>query len=74
VYIACSSGAISVVQEDDPDHFRKVEDVRVQRKVHSLAVDRRTHRLYAPEEQEDGRPVARMVIFDATSATRASNR
>jgi hypothetical protein len=25
----------------------------------------RTHRVYAPEEQEHGRPVARMVVFDA---------
>jgi DNA-binding beta-propeller fold protein YncE len=25
-YAACSSGAISVLQEDDPDHFRKLED------------------------------------------------
>jgi len=38
VYVACYSGAISVFQEDDPDHFRKLEDFPVQKKVHSLAV------------------------------------
>src|SRR5712671_4467376 len=37
IYVACSSGAISVFQEDDPGHFRKLEDFPVQRKVHSLA-------------------------------------
>jgi hypothetical protein len=37
----------------------------VERKVHSLAVDVKTHRVYAPEEEEQGRPVARMVVFDA---------
>jgi YVTN family beta-propeller protein len=65
IYVGCSSGAISVFQEDDPDHFRKLADVPVQRRVHSLAVDIRTHRVYAPEQEEDGHGVARMLIFDA---------
>ena len=65
IYVACSSGAISVFQEDDSNHFRKLEDFPVQRKVHSLAVDVKTHRVYAPEEQEDGRPVSRMIVYDA---------
>ncbi len=65
IYVACSSGAISVFQEDDANHFRKLEDFPIQRKVHSLAVDVRTHRVYAPEEQEDGHPVSRMVVYEA---------
>jgi len=65
IYVACSSGAISVFQEEDANHFRKLEDFPVQRRVHSLAVDVRTHRVYTPEEQEDGRPVSRMVVYDA---------
>jgi len=65
IYVACSSGFISVFQVDDPEHVRKIEDFPVERKVHSLAVDVETHRVYAPEEEEQGRPVARMVIFDA---------
>jgi hypothetical protein len=28
-------------------------------------VDVKTHRIYAPEEEEQGRPVARMAVFDA---------
>jgi hypothetical protein len=64
-YAACSSGAISIVQEDDPDHFRKIEDFQVQKMVHSLAVDRSTHRVYAPEQEEDGQPVARIVVYEA---------
>jgi DNA-binding beta-propeller fold protein YncE len=63
-YAACSSGFISIVQEDDPVHFRKLEDFPVQRLVHSLTVDPTTHRLYAPEQEEDGRPVARILIFE----------
>lgn len=62
---ACSSGAIMVVHEDDPNHFRKLRDFHVQPKVHSLAVDPETHRVYAPEEEADGKPVARMVVYEA---------
>jgi hypothetical protein len=65
IYVACSSGAISVFQMDDPDHYRKLEDFPVQKKVHSLAVDPGTHRVYAPEQEADGKGVARMVVYDA---------
>ncbi|HLJ29809.1 MAG TPA: YncE family protein [Candidatus Angelobacter sp.] len=65
IYVACYEGAISVFQEDDPTHFRKLGDVPVQQKVHSLAVDVNTHRVYAPEQEENGTPVARIVIFEA---------
>jgi YVTN family beta-propeller protein len=64
IYVACYSGAISVFQQDDPDHYRKVEDFPTQHKVHSLAVDERTHRVYAPEEQENSKPVARMIVYE----------
>jgi DNA-binding beta-propeller fold protein YncE len=67
-YAACSSGFISIVQEDDPMHFRKLEDFPVQRLVHSLTVDTVTHRVYAPEQEEDGRPVARMVIYEPSES------
>ena len=65
IYVACGSGAITVFQMDDPDHYRKLEDFPVQKKVHSLAVDPETHRVYAPEQEADGKPVARMSIYDA---------
>ena len=65
IYVACSSGAISVFQMDDPDHYRKLEDFPVQKKVHSLAVDPDTHRVYTPEQEENGKPVARMVVYEA---------
>ncbi len=65
IYVACYEGAISVFQEDDPTHFRKLGDVPVQKKVHSLAVDVNTHRVYAPEQEENGTPAARIVIFEA---------
>ena len=54
IYVACSSGAISVFQMDDADRYRKLEDFPVA-----------THRVYAPEQEEAGQPVARMVVYDA---------
>jgi hypothetical protein len=68
IYVACYSGAISVFHQDDPDHYRKIEDFKVPRAVHSLAVDPETHRVYTPEQEEDGEPVARMVVYEAVSA------
>lgn len=65
IYAACYSGAISVFHEDDADHYRKLEDFRVQHAVHSLAVDLATHRVYTPEQEEDGKPVAKMVVYEA---------
>jgi len=67
IYAACASGAITVIQEDDPEHFRKLEDFRVEPNVHSLAVDVETHRVYAPEQEEGGRPVSRMIVYEAVS-------
>ena len=64
VYAACSSGVIGVYQEDDADHFRKLEDFPVQKLMHSLAVDTATHRVYVPEQEEDGNPVARMIVYE----------
>lgn len=67
IYAACFSGVIAVYAEDDARHFRKIEDFPVQKAVHSLAVDTRTHRVYAPEQEEDGRPVARLIVYEAVA-------
>jgi len=74
VYVACSSGAIAVFQEDDPNHFRKLEDFAVEKRVHSLAVDIETHRVYAPEQEEKGEPVARMIVYEAVTSSKTSKR
>lgn len=69
IYVACYDGAISVFQEDDPTHFRKLGDVPVQKKVHSLAIDPETHRVYAPEQEENGVPAAKIAIFEVVPST-----
>ena len=65
IYVACYNGAISVIQMDDPNHFRKLADVPVQKKVHSLAIDLETHRVYTPLQEEDGAPASRPVVYEA---------
>lgn len=65
IYVAYYSGAISVFQEDDPRHFRKLGDVAVEKKVHSLSIDPATHKVYVPEQEAGGKPVARIAIYDA---------
>ena len=67
IYAACSSGIIAIYQEDDAERFRKIEDFPVQKMVHSLAVDVATHRVYAPEQEEDGHPVARMIVYESVT-------
>lgn len=67
IYAACYSGSISVFHQDDPQHYRKLEDFKVQHAVHSLAVDPETHRVYTPEQEENGRPVARMIVYEAVT-------
>ena len=67
IYVACASGFISVFQTDGATRFRKLADVPVEPKIHSLAVDPRTHRVYAPAEQEKGRPASKMFVFEAVT-------
>jgi DNA-binding beta-propeller fold protein YncE len=68
IYVACYEGAISVFQEDDATHIRKLGDVPVQKKVHSLAIDLKTHRIYVPEQEHDGVPAARITIFEVPAS------
>jgi DNA-binding beta-propeller fold protein YncE len=70
IYVACSSGFISVLQAEGGGRYRKLEDFAVERMVHSLAVDRTSHRVYAPEQEENGQPVARMIVYEPVMSNR----
>jgi hypothetical protein len=48
----------------NPTHYRKLQDLPVEKKVHSIAIDDPTHRVHTPEEQEQGKPVARMIAYE----------
>ncbi len=65
IYAACGAGAIAIVQQDDPDHYRRLEDLRAE-SVHTVVVDPSTHLVYATQEREGGRGIARLVVFQPT--------
>ena len=59
--------------EDDPDHYRKLEDFHVQHAVHSLAIDPATHRVSQIDSQSilftNGEPAAtRQNTFDGLNS------
>jgi DNA-binding beta-propeller fold protein YncE len=70
IYAACSSGFISVFQAEGNDRFKKLEDFPVEKLVHSVAVDTETHLVYAPEQEENGRPAARIIVYEPNDVTR----
>jgi hypothetical protein len=41
-----------------------LQDFPVEKKVHSIAVDQSTHKVYTPEQEEGGKPVARMIVYE----------
>lgn len=65
IYVACYSGALSIFHQDDVNLYSKIEDYKVEYAVHSLAVDPETHRVYTPEQEEHGKPAARMIVYEA---------
>ena len=50
------SGTLTVVHEDDPDHFRVVQSVATQPGARTVALDPVAHRLYLPTAQFGPRP------------------
>jgi DNA-binding beta-propeller fold protein YncE len=65
IYAACYSGSISIIQKESATQFRKLEDFPLQPKVHSLAVDTETHRIYVPEQEENGKPASKLIVLDS---------
>jgi DNA-binding beta-propeller fold protein YncE len=50
------SGNLTVVHEDDPDHFRVVQTLPTMRSARTIALDPATHRLYLPAAQFGSQP------------------
>jgi YVTN family beta-propeller protein len=67
IYVPCSDGTMAVIQQDDADHYRQLETVPVSPGVHTAAVDPRTHRVFVAEQLAAGRPVARLVVYEAVA-------
>ncbi|HTV58589.1 MAG TPA: YncE family protein [Verrucomicrobiae bacterium] len=63
IYVACASGTISVYEEKG-SRCRRMGDVSAAHSVHSLAIDPLTGRIYVPEQEEDGVPVAQLAVYE----------
>ena len=50
------SGTLTVVHEDDPDHFRVVQTLATQASARTIALDPVSHRLYLPAASFSGQP------------------
>jgi YVTN family beta-propeller protein len=60
LYVACESGIVSIFDEKEST-LEKRGDVRVAARAHCVAVDPRTHLLYFPLENLNGKPVLRIM-------------
>jgi DNA-binding beta-propeller fold protein YncE len=60
LYVAAESGVVAIFQERGRS-LRKLAQGRLAEGAHSVAVDPRTHLLYFPLEDVDGRPVLRIM-------------
>ena len=59
LYVASESGIVSIFDERGPE-LQPVGEYRAPH-AHSVAVDPRTHRVYLPLENVDGKPVLRIL-------------
>jgi len=50
------SGTLTVVHEDDPDHFRVMQTLATQASARTIALDPASHRLYLPAASFSGEP------------------
>ena len=50
------SGTLTVVHEDDPDHFRVIQTLATQPSARTIAIDPATHRLYLPAARFEMQP------------------
>jgi len=46
VFMACGEGVLSVIHEDSPDHYTKLEDAATEKYARTMAVDPASHDVY----------------------------
>jgi DNA-binding beta-propeller fold protein YncE len=56
VYSSCGDGTVTVVHEDSPDEYKVVETIKTKRGARTMALDRKTHKLFLPSA--DFKPAA----------------
>jgi YVTN family beta-propeller protein len=46
VFMSCGEGVLSVIHEDSPDHYSKLEDAATQKYARTMALDPKSHDVY----------------------------
>lgn len=57
-YSSNGEGTLTVVHEDDPEHFRVIANLPTRRSARTMALDRTKHRLYLPAAELGPTPAA----------------
>jgi DNA-binding beta-propeller fold protein YncE len=71
IYAAGKGGKLSVVQQDTPDAYRKLEDISTHYGAHTLVVDPVTHRVFVGYASLFNRP--RIAVFSPSMSPTSSN-
>jgi YVTN family beta-propeller protein len=58
VFSSNGEGTLTIVHEDDPEHFRVVDNVATQKSARTLTLDPKTHRLFLPAAEFGATPAA----------------
>ncbi|HET7065358.1 MAG TPA: YncE family protein [Rudaea sp.] len=58
VFSSNGEGTLTIVHEDDPEHFRVVDNVATQKSARTLTLDPQTHRLFLPAAEFGATPAA----------------
>lgn len=56
VFSSNGEGTLTIVHEDDPEHFRVVDNVATQKSARTLTLDPKTHRLFLPAAEFGATP------------------
>jgi DNA-binding beta-propeller fold protein YncE len=56
IFNSCGDGTLTVIHEDSPDKYTKVEDVKTQRGSRTMALDESTHRVYLAAAEFEAAP------------------
>jgi gamma-glutamyltranspeptidase / glutathione hydrolase len=66
-------GTLTMIHEDDPDHYSVIADVATQESARTMALDARTHQIYlvaarfgAPPQPSAGQPHPRPPVLDGS--------
>jgi DNA-binding beta-propeller fold protein YncE len=65
IYVAGKGGKLSIVQQDTPDTYRKVEDISTHYGAHTLVIDPATHRVFVGYASLFNHP--RIAVFSPIS-------